>query len=187
MISINSHLTMDEAQQIANSKKDIFYFEPLYKAHYKSVYKFVGNRIASNDDVKDLVSQVFLKAMSKIGKYQAIGQGFSAWLFRIAFNEIADFYRHKNKRIFINIEENGIEKLQEESGLELDSTEGQAMLANVLLQLNKDEIQLIQLRYFDALSYFEMATILNCTESNARVKTFRTIKKLQNIYPNETK
>lgn len=187
MISINSHLTMDEAQQIANSKKDVFYFEPLYKANYKSVYKFVSNRIASNDDTKDIVSQVFLKAMSNIGKYTATGQGFAAWLFRIAFNEIADFYRNKNKRLFINIEDTGLEKLKEESGLEIDTEEGQAILTSALMQLSKDEIQLIQLRFFDDLSYLEMATILNCNETNARVKTFRTIKKLQNIYPNETK
>lgn len=187
MISINSRLTMDEAQQIANSKKDIFYFEPLYNANYKPLFKFVSNRIASSDDTKDIVSQVFLKAMSNIKKYNATGQGFSAWLFRIAFNEIADYYRNKNKRFFINIEDTGIEKLKEESGLELDTLEGQAALTDSLMQLQKEEIQLIQLRFFDDLSYLEMSVILNCTETNARVKTFRTIKKLQNIYPNEAK
>ncbi len=181
MISINMPLKADEELQISKCKDDIRSFEPLYTTYYKPIYRFVSNRIASQDDAKDIVSQVFLKAMGNIGKYKAQGQ-FSAWLYRIAFNEITDFYRNKNKRYFINIEDTGIENLKEEGGLEIDTEEGQAALSSALMQLDKDEIQLVQLRFFDELSYLEMGTILNCTESNARVKTFRTIKKLQNIY-----
>ncbi len=187
MISINIPAVVDEAQQISKCKQDIRFFEPLYTAYYKPIYRFVTNRIASMDDVKDIVSQTFLKAMSNISKYKSRGHSFSSWLYRIAFNEITDFYRNKSKRYFINIEDSGIEKLKEESGLEIDTRDGQAQLSSALMRLDKEEIQLIQLRFFDGLSYLEMGTILNCAETNARVKTFRTIKKLQNIYTNETK
>lgn len=187
MINTTTLSKVDESYQIVQSQKDIRYFEPLYNAYYKSIYRFVANRIAMHDDAKDITSQTFLKAMSNIRKYKPEGQYFSAWLYRIAFNEIADFYRQKNKRFFINIEDSGIEKLKQEGELDIDTADGQMQLTNALIQLSTDEIQLIQLRFFDDMSYQEMATVLNCTETNARVKTFRTVKKLQNIYTNEIK
>lgn len=185
MMNLQISLETEEAALIDLCRKDIRHFEPLYIHYYKPIYRFVANRVASMDDVSDITSQTFVKAMSNIGKYKAKGYAFSAWLYRIASNEVTDYYRRNSRRYFVNIEDSGIEKLKEEGISEIDTAEGRALLTNALNRLVADEIQLIQLRYFDDLSYAEIAAVLNMTENNARVKIFRTIKRLQTIYNNE--
>ncbi|HCQ30172.1 MAG TPA: sigma-70 family RNA polymerase sigma factor, partial [Flavobacteriales bacterium] len=52
-------------------------------------------------------------------------------------------------------------------------------LLEALQQLNPNDLQLLELRFFDNLSYAEIAQITEKTETNVKTKTFRLLKKLQ--------
>lgn len=176
-----------EEELIRLAKQDIVHFEPLYLAYYKPVYCFVAGKVQSRDDVMDLCSQTFLKAMDKIGRYKEEGGRFLSWLFGIAFREVAEYYRKKGRTIFVGLDERGLEQLREELGFNTETREEQVILAKVLNRMQPEEIQLIQLRYFDDCSYRDIGQVLDITETNARVKTFRAIQTLRELYNNANK
>jgi RNA polymerase sigma-70 factor (ECF subfamily) len=169
-----------ELQQIEDSKRDPQCFEPIYKKYYEAILKFVYKRMVTLDDCKEVTSIVFSKALINIKKYNDQGFPFSSWLYRIAINEITEFYRDKTKRRAISLNEKGVRYLAEETGHY--KKEMIVALKKALLYLTEDEVTLIELRFFEERSFSEVGQILDITENNAKVKTYRVIDKLKEVY-----
>lgn len=170
----------NEKQQIEDSKMNPECFEPLYTRYYEPILKFVYRRIESLDDCREVTSIVFSKALMNIKKYKDQGFPFSSWLFRIAINEINQFYRDSKKMRVISIDEKGIGNIAEDTGSlkeDLIST-----LKKALLYLSPEDAIVLELRYFENRPFSEVGQILNITENNAKVKTYRVLKKLKGIY-----
>mgnify|MGYP000051507182 CR=1 FL=1 len=170
----------NEKQQIEDSKTNSQCFEPLYVKHYEQILKFVYKRIENLDDCREVTSIVFTKALTNIHKYKDHGFPFSSWLYRIAINEINQFYRDSNKTRVISIDDKGIKNIAEET--ESSKAELIATLKMALLYLSKDDLLLLELRYFEERPFSEVGEILNITETNAKVKTYRVLEKLKGVY-----
>ncbi len=166
-----------EIQHIEASKSDPQNFEPLYRHHYKHILNFVYKRVESLDDCKEITSIVFVKALSAIRNYQHKGFPFSSWLFRIAVNEITQFYRDSKKARIISIDEKGIKNIVEEKGnIDPDLI---ASLKKALMYLEEDDLELIQLRFFEERAFAEVGEILGISEGSAKIRTYRVIDKLR--------
>jgi len=61
-------------------------FRPLYEAYFKKIFLFILHRVGEKEIAGDLSQQVFLNALSNIGRFEFRGLPFSAWLYRIAIN-----------------------------------------------------------------------------------------------------
>jgi RNA polymerase sigma-70 factor (ECF subfamily) len=173
-------LRNNEKQQIEDSKTNSQCFEPLYMKYYEQILKFVYKRIENLDDSREVTSIVFTKALSNINKYKDHGFPFSSWLYRIAINEINQFYRDSNKIRVISIDEKGINNIAEETGSQ--KAELIFTLKKALLYLSVEDSILIELRYFEDRPFSEVGQILGITETNAKVKTYRILDKLKDIY-----
>ncbi|MEO6305703.1 MAG: sigma-70 family RNA polymerase sigma factor [Bacteroidia bacterium] len=169
-----------ELKQIEDSKKDSRHFEPLYKKYYEQIVKFVYKRMENLDDCREVTSRVFTKAILNIGKYKHMGFPFSSWLYRIAINEINQFYRDSKKTRAISIDDTGAKYIAEETGQQ--KADLLTILSNALQHLEEDEIQLIELRFFDGKAFSEIGEILEITENNAKVRTYRIIDKLRELF-----
>ena len=169
-----------ESRQIEESKSNPECFEAIYIKYYEPILKFVYKRIENLNDCRDVTSTVFAKALINIRKYKDFGFPFSSWLYRIATNEVTQFYRNKSKIRIISIDENSIQNLIEETGNK--NTEHVAVLKKSLLYLSEEELTLIELRYFEDRPFSEVSQILKITEGNAKVRTYRVIDKLKKIY-----
>ena len=169
-----------EEQLIEDSKKDPQAFERLYIKYYDQILRFVYKRMESLDDTRDITSTVFTKALSNISKYKHMGFPFSSWLYRIAVNEINMFYRRSEKTRIISLSDRGMKNIASESNEE--NEELIAVLKESLLFLNPDELLLIELRFFEERPFAEIGEILDVTENNAKVKTYRVLDKLREIY-----
>jgi len=170
----------DEKRQIEESKTNPQCFEPLYVKYYELILKFVYKRVESFDDTKEIVAIVFTKALTNIIRYKDQGFPFSSWLYRIAINEINQFYRDTKKMRAISIEEKGIQNLADETDTE--KREMMLHLKAALNYLSEDEYLIIELRYFEERPFSEVGEILRITENNAKVKTYRIIKKLKEVF-----
>lgn len=170
----------NETQQIMDSKIDPQYFEPLYIKYYELILKFVYKRIEDLDNAREVTSIVFTKALININKYKDQGFPFSSWLYRIAINEINQFYRDSTKIRVISIEDKGLKNIAEETGNQKDDLI--SSLRKALLYLSAEDLMLLELRYFESRSFSEVGQILNITEVNAKVKTYRILEKLKGIY-----
>ncbi len=170
----------NETQQIERSKTDPQCFEPLYVHYYPLILKFIYKRVEALDDCREITSIVFTKALANIKKYKDQGFPFSSWLYRIAINEITQFYRDSKKMRAISIDERGIKSMAEET--DSDKKELIAQLKIALKHLTEEELQIIELRYFEERPFIEVGQILGITENNAKVKTYRALDKLKAVY-----
>jgi RNA polymerase sigma-70 factor (ECF subfamily) len=168
-----------EEKQIEEAKKNPQSFEPLYKKYYERILLFVYKRMENLDDTREITSSVFIKALSNIGKYTHRGHPFSSWLYRIALNEITQFYRDANKMRVISIDTYGISRVADETGKDRDLN---PVLAKAMQHLSEEEVLLLELRFFEDKAFAEVGAILDITENNAKVKTYRVIDKLREIF-----
>lgn len=180
------HQTQTEIENelliIRKAQSDPNRFAPLYDKYYKQIFLFIYRRADDEEISADLTSQVFMKAIINLPKYEFKGVPFSAWLYRIASNEVNQHFRkHKTTRA-ISIEDSGIDRLAHElSELDEDAAIKEQVLTEGLQHLSKDEIQYIELRFFEDHSFKEIGFILNITENNAKVKTYRILDKIRKV------
>lgn len=181
-----SHKTKEEIlaeyELIKKSQKNPEYFAPLYRKYYDAIFLFIYKRISNTDITGDITSRVFLKCLKSIGRYKYQGVPFSAWLYKIAINEVNLFFRQQSKlERTVSLNDHDIKHLFEEmeySELEIDPE----VLVSVLLeQLTETEVQFIELRFFENRSFKEMGYLLGITEINAKIKTYRILKKLKTL------
>lgn len=175
----NTQLTI-ELQHIEAAKTNPARFQVLYETYYKSIFVFIHRRTGNEELTADLTSQVFLKAMINIKKYVYKGVPFSAWLFRIAFNEVnMHFRKNVNDRV-VSLEQSGLSQMIQETEEENSLLAQQQMLV-ALKQLAMEDVQLIELRFFEKRSFAEVAEIVGITESNAKVRVYRILDKLKKM------
>jgi len=173
----------EELTIINQAKNNPEVFGILYETYYKEIFIYVNKRVDNLSVASDLVSQVFLKALTHLPNYQFKGFPFSSWLYKIATNQVNQYFRNsKNKRV-ISIEDFYVNKIFSELEAENERTQKEQtpLLIKLLNQLNEQELQILELRFFEEKAFKEVAYILDITENNAKVKTYRIIEKLKKI------
>lgn len=169
----------EEWQMIQAAQADPRRFAPLYERYYREVYLFVFKRIGDKNDTADVVAQTFVKVLQNLPKYQFRGMPFSSWLYRIALNEVNQFFRVDQKRsLCVSIDQEGAREIADEIEEAADPDALRKMYA-AMQKLNQEEIQMIQMRYFDKIPFREVAEILSITEVNAKVRMHRVLQKLK--------
>lgn len=167
-------------QQVEAAKVDPARFSVLYENYYKSIFIFIHRRTGDEELTDDITSQVFLKALLNIKKYEYKGVPFSSWLFRIALNELNMYFRKKNSSRVVSLEQTSLSQIMQEVKEE-DNTLAQQQILLALKQLDMNDIQLIELRFFEKRAFAEVAAIVGITENNAKVKVYRILDKLKKI------
>lgn len=153
-------------------------FRPLYERYYEPIYRFVYRRTSDSDLSADLSSQVFLKALQRLSGYEYRGVPFSAWLFRIASNEVAQHFRDSRNQRTVSVEDHTLVEVAEEMELDEDLWQVEDLIGAMDL-LKPSDIEVIELRFFEQRPFKEVAEILGITESNAKVKTYRILERLK--------
>ncbi|MDG2370685.1 MAG: sigma-70 family RNA polymerase sigma factor [Flavobacteriales bacterium] len=171
-----------EQEIIEAAKKDLLHFKKLYNKYYEQIFRYVYQRMDVKDTAHDVTSQVFLKSMNNLKKFKYKGVPFSAWLFRIASNEVVQFYKDKKSERTVQIQTDYIQDIvANESELEREQL---SLVIEEIAELPAKELELIELRYFEKRPFKEISQILNITESNAKVRIHRIVAKLKQSLKN---
>jgi RNA polymerase sigma-70 factor, ECF subfamily len=185
MISERFHQTKtqirDDGAAIKAAQSDPRKFEPLYTKYYKQILEFVYLRLDSLQEAYDVTSEVFLRALEKLPDYEHRGLPFSSWLYRVAMNELNQHFRKSKKFRAINIETSGVARILHEA----DSSDHDADIARMIecmKRLASADYLLIEMRFFESRSFKEIGEILEITENNAKVRTYRAVGKLKRIF-----
>src|SRR6516225_7441542 len=83
----------DENVLVERAKRDPDAFGELYDRYLPHIYRLVYSRVHNQAVAEDVTSEVFMKALKSIGRYQDVGKPFSAWLYQIAVWSVADRFR----------------------------------------------------------------------------------------------
>ncbi|CAG5087622.1 RNA polymerase sigma factor [Parvicella tangerina] len=169
-----------ESKIIERSKTDPNQFRPIYDKYFGQIMQYVYNRLDDKSMAADIAQQVFLKALKNLAKYQSRGLPFSSWLYRIASNELNSVFRKNAKLKTINLSNAVVNTLQEEMPDE-DLIEKISLLKKIIKQLKESDYRLIELRFFEGRPFKEISEMLEITENNAKVKTYRALDKLREM------
>lgn len=172
------HQVKGEQELIDAAKKRPGAFEPLYKKYFEPIFRFVYQRCDDKDTAQDITQQVFINALVNIKKYEHRGLPFSAWLYRIAINELNKWFNSQKADRTLNIETAGLENMMDE--MQQDRYEEYYdKLANALASLEPDNLLMIEMRFFEKRSFKEIGEILDITENNAKVRLYRLLDKIK--------
>lgn len=169
---------MIESDEIRAAQKDLSKFSVLYDRYYLQIFRFILKRIDSEELTADLTQQVFYKAMKNLKGYGFKGFPFSSWLFRIARNEINMEMRSSRVKRTVYVQTEQLMLIAEETGIE-EKEEQIAVMMQTLMKIEAEELELVEMRYFENRPYQEISEILNISEGNAKVRLHRVIQKMK--------
>ncbi len=175
-----SQITSEE-QVLKNAIKNPQEFAPIYDKYYLQIFKYTIQRVNNESTASEIVSDVFAKAIYNLPKYKFRGYPFSAWLYRVASNEIANRHRKNKCTRTVNITIESLPDFEAEESSEEDILSMKKMKLSLKLLKAKD-IEFIELRFFEKRSFKEIGEILEISTDNARVKTHRALVKLREIF-----
>jgi RNA polymerase sigma-70 factor, ECF subfamily len=173
----------DEQLIIEAAKQNPEHFGPLYDKYYKQIFGYVYQRMDCKDTAFDVTAQVFLKALTNINRYEFKGVPFASWLFRIAHSEVMQLFRDKKNKRAINADVGDLRHIYEEVQ-EPFFEEYIPALQQMIKQLPEEDLQMIEMRFFEQRPFKEIAEILNITENNAKVRMYRILERLKKTITN---
>jgi RNA polymerase sigma-70 factor (ECF subfamily) len=177
----------NEKDRVLRAKKDLSEFDYLYRKYFPKINEFVFHRVHNETEKNDIVSSVFFKAMKKLTLFRYVDSrrcSFQSWLYRIALNEINQHYRNSTR-------EKMLKKLYRMNRVDLSpsnpdsfhnsDTDGLTyeIVREKMQLLSIDEQNLLTLRFFEKLSYREIAEICRKREGTVKVRVHRIINKLR--------
>jgi RNA polymerase sigma-70 factor (ECF subfamily) len=184
--------TPNEAALIEQCRTDPAAFGQVFDWWYKPVFGYIMRRTGDYDLSKDIAAETFLKAFLKIDKFQWRGISLSAWLYRIAGNELNQYYRSSKYRpqsLQQLLENPQMKKLlHAEADNEREIMEGELKahddynrIRQNLQKLDVKYQEVIALRYFEQKTNTEISEILDKNEGTIKSLLSRGLEKLRNM------
>lgn len=160
-------------------------FDALYDAHFDAIYRYVLRRVADVNDAEDLTAETFFKALKSFWRVRFTGGNPSAWLYRIATNEVNSYYRARGVRTAkararIEATEAMVSERRDAES-ELAKNRLFLDLHQALQRLPPNDQALIVLRYFEQQPYEAITRILGGRPGMLATRANRALKKLKNL------
>lgn len=142
-------------------------FNELYHRYSQRVFNFVGSKVKNSADSEDLLQKIFIKVHESKHLYSSKYK-FEQWLFVIARTSILDFFR-TNKRYQDRLNNYVAEDVGTKEDMDLA----------LFKSLDNDQMELLEMKFIDELSYLEISRELNKSEVSLRKTVSRMISRLK--------
>jgi RNA polymerase sigma-70 factor (ECF subfamily) len=170
----------DEMSLVQQAASDAEAFGELYSRHVKRIYNYIYYRTGDYQDAEDLTARVFQRALGHVGSFQDQGVPFSAWLYRIAHNLVANWHRDRSRRPIVPLDDHVAES---GSGSHPESLavamEENLMLLAAVRRLSADRQELLILKFVERLPNAEIGEIMGRTEGAIKSLYHRTLNALR--------
>ena len=152
----------------------------LYATYYPRIYNSAFLHLGDVQGAEDLASEVMLKLLESINKYQFRGMPFSAWVFRIARNKLIDLHRRRKRRGEVDLTEPlAAMQISPQALAERALDRGQLQLA--LKYLTEEQRQVIVLKFIEGFDNGSIARILGRSEGAVKSLQHRALHALRRI------
>ena len=142
-------------------------FNELYTRYSQRVFNFLNKKVKNSADSEDLLQKVFIKIHESKHLYKNKYK-FEQWLFVIARSQALDYFR-SSKRY-----QDRLNKYEHE----LYEQEEDEVDMSVLINLDSDQLELLEMKFIDELSYQEISKIVNKSEVSLRKTLSRVVARL---------
>ena len=181
----------DEKELIKRAQKNSEVFAKLYDKYYSQIFGYILKRAVDFEIAQDITSETFFKALKNLWKFRWKNISISSWLYRIANNEIANYFR-KNKKYSISLD-----RLKEKGAepIALHNPETEVLKAQEKLKKHQDFLRIqekitqlpikyqevIILKFFEKKKIKEISEILGKKEGTVKSLLSRGLGKLRNL------
>lgn len=178
-VSISTPVVPETAPQAAPLPPN---FAQWYDDHRPTVYRYVRFRVATRETAEDVTSEVFMKALRSIHRYDANRASPRTWLLRIARNAVTDHLRSLRRRGSLHVSLDRVPDLvaqipsQEERVLKQERIQ---TLLNGTQTLRAADQEILSLRYGSGLDNAEIAASLDISSNAVAVRLHRALKRLK--------
>jgi RNA polymerase sigma-70 factor (ECF subfamily) len=172
--------TESDSAIIARARESPEVFGLLYERYVVRIYNYIYYRTGNHHDAEDLTSRTFYKALKHFPRYVDKGAPFSAYLYRIAHNIVANWYRDNKRRQIVPFDGLSITMpWQQEPTVVTERKDEQEELLRVVRQLPPERQQLLILKLVEQMSNAEIAAVMGRTEGAIKSLYHRTLVALR--------
>lgn len=154
-------------------------FGMLYERYIDRIFNYVYYRTGNTNDAEDLTARVFQRAMNQIVNYTDRGVPFSAWLYRIAHNLVANWHRDRSRRQEIPISDAPLVAKGDAPEASMVHTEQQESLLRLIRSLPSERQTLLILKFVEHYSNAEIGVIMGRSEGAVKSLYHRTLLALR--------
>jgi RNA polymerase sigma-70 factor (ECF subfamily) len=177
----------DEEVLAKATQGDADAFGVLYDKYAARIYNYIYYRTGGTQDAEDLTSRVFFRAMRHITSYTDRGVPFSAWLYRIAHNLVANWHRDSSRRQEVELDDGyRASKGDDHPEMALLESEEQNALLRLIRNLPEERQQLLILKFTEHMSNSEIGQIMDRTEGAIKSLYHRTLLALREEISKDT-
>ena len=155
-------------------------FGELYELYVDRIYSYIYHRVGNVQDAEDLTARTFYRALEKLNSYEDRGLPFSAWLFRIAHNLVANWHRDHSRRQMFSLERfwwRSSDEPRPEQTVEAAAEHKE--LWEAIERLPEERRNLLRYKLNTTLSNLEIGELMNKSESAIKSLYFRTLAALR--------
>lgn len=184
-VRVSEPLSSDEERDLVSKlPENAEAFRRLYRHYFPRVFAYVAYRVGRRQDAEDITADIFLRVVEAITQFEYRGEGsFAAWLFRIAYNHIQQFYRREQGQNMIALDD--LPDIRSHDFLPHEAImrkEQFSRLHDMLKTLSPRRQEIISLRFFAELRNQEIAAVLQLDERTVASHLSRGLEDLQKKY-----
>jgi RNA polymerase sigma factor (sigma-70 family) len=177
---------LDDAQLILRSREDPAAFRVLYERLAPGLLRYFVSRVPDAEIAADLLAETFAVAYERRRRFRNVGRPGGAWIYGIARNELAHFFRHRS------VDDRAVRalglivpRLDDESVVAIEALadiDGQEpALEAAMARMTEVEREAVELRIVEELNYDEIAARLGCSQGSARTRVHRGLARLTSL------
>lgn len=167
--------------KIRNPDTRNYGFNLLVREYQKRVYWHVRKMVIDHDDADDVTQEIFIKVHKHIDRFREDAQLFT-WIYRIATNECLTFLQKKRRRFFLPIGDVATELMARlDSTPQLSGEEIQLKLQKALLKLPDKQRLVFNMRYYEDMSYEQIAEITETSVGALKASYHHAVKKIEDF------
>lgn len=169
-----------DATLISRAQEDPESFGLLYERYVENIYNYIYYRTSNHHDAEDLTARTFYRALKHFPRYVDRGAPFSAWLYRIAHNVVANWHRDRSRRQFVPFDDLVLTIMQRKGpDAVAEESDDQESLLQAVQRLPSERQQLLILKFIEQMSNIEIAQVMGRTEGAIKSLYHRTLVALR--------
>ncbi len=151
-------------------------FKQLLDLYQERLYWHIRKIVITHEDANDVLQDTFIRIFRSIQTFKE-ESALHTWMYRIAYNESIRFLSKNNKNNVLNIDDSSINYIEYgEQDSYFNPDEVQLKLQSILAQLSNKQRFIFQMKYFDDLSFKEIAAITDINENTLKSSYYSTVK-----------
>jgi RNA polymerase sigma-70 factor (ECF subfamily) len=165
----------EERQLILAAQRDLSNFAILYERYADQIFAYCYTLTKDKERAEDVTAATFAKAMEELPRFEWRGVPYSAWLYRVAANQVS---RLRRQPLTLELHDEHVSGSQDP--LEVALAHGRdAEIRSAVAELPRDQREVVVLRFVGGLRNKEISEIMGRSEGAIKLLTFRALTSLR--------